>query len=139
VNGHRPEGERVTREYPLPQPMTDYAVRVAQSAGLAWHRNVEFKIEQQSQIPYLMEVNGRSGGHCSWRLMPESIFPGCSISSHDGAISDDRHPYQPGVRSRWWLGDLDHLLLRWWKSDSELALPPEARHDGRRCEFPARS
>jgi len=61
--------------------MTDYAVRVAQSAD--WHgiAMVEFKIARQSQIPYLMEVNGRFWGHCSWRLMPESIFPGCSISS----------------------------------------------------------
>ena len=119
-------GVSVLREsIPLPQPMTDYAVRVAQSAD--WHgiAMVEFKIARQSQIPYLMEVNGRFWGSLQLAIDAGIDFPWLLYQfATTGAISDDRHPYQTGVRSRWWLGDLDHLLLRWWKSDSELALLP---------------
>ncbi len=35
-----------------------------------------------------------------------------------------------GVRSRWWIGDLDHLLLRLRKLDSELSLPPGSPSKG---------
>jgi hypothetical protein len=38
--------------------MIDYAVRVVQSAGWEGVAMVEFKVEQESRIPYLMEVNG---------------------------------------------------------------------------------
>jgi len=41
-----------------------------------------------------------------------------------GASVTIAHPYQPGVRSRWWLGDLDHSAAAMVESDSELALPP---------------
>jgi protein-tyrosine-phosphatase len=32
--------------------------------------------------------------------------------------------YKVGIKSRWLLGDLDHLLLRLFKSDAQLCLPP---------------
>jgi hypothetical protein len=32
--------------------------------------------------------------------------------------------YRTGVRSRWWWGDVDHLLARLRRSDARLALPP---------------
>jgi hypothetical protein len=34
--------------------------------------------------------------------------------------------YRTGVRSRWWWGDVDHLLARLLHSDAALALPPDA-------------
>jgi hypothetical protein len=34
--------------------------------------------------------------------------------------------YRAGVKSRWLLGDLDHLCLRLCKSDRALGLPPSA-------------
>jgi hypothetical protein len=34
--------------------------------------------------------------------------------------------YRAGVRSRWWWGDVDQLLLRLRRSDAELNLPPDA-------------
>lgn len=119
-------GVSVLREsISLPQPMTDYAVRVAQSAG--WHgvAMVEFKVDRQSQIPYLMEVNGRFWGSLQLAIDAGVDFPWLLYQlATTGSITDDLHPYRTGVRSRWWLGDVDHLLLRLWKSDSELNLPP---------------
>lgn len=119
-------GVSVLREsISLPQPMTDYAVRVAQSAG--WHgvAMVEFKIDRQSQIPYLIEVNGRFWGSLQLAIDAGVDFPWLLYQlATTGGITGDLLPYRTGVRSRWWLGDVDHLLLRLWKPDSELNLPP---------------
>lgn len=119
-------GVSVLREsIQLPQPMTDYAVRVAQSADWDGIAMVEFKVDRQSQIPYLMEVNGRFWGSLQLALDAGVDFPWLLYQfATTGAISGDASPYRIGIRSRWWLGDLDHVLLRWWKSERELALPP---------------
>lgn len=118
-------GVSVLREsIPLQEPMTNYAVRVAQSADWSGIAMVEFKIDRQSQIPYLMEVNGRFWGSLQLAIDAGVDFPWLLYQfATIGTIDADRQPYQAGVRSRWWLGDLDHLLLRLRRSDSSLALP----------------
>jgi len=43
------------------------------------------------------------------------------------ALGRDPEPvttYRTGVRSRWWWGDVDHLLARLRYSPEDLALPP---------------
>lgn len=118
-------GVSVLREsIQLPEPMTDYAVRVAQSAEWQGIAMVEFKVDRQSQIPYLMEVNGRFWGSLQLAIDAGIDFPWLLYQlATTGSIGDEVSPYRIGVRSRWWLGDLDHVLLRWWKSERELALP----------------
>lgn len=125
-------GVSVLREsIQLPQPMTDYAVRVAQSADWDGIAMVEFKVDRQSQIPYLMEVNGRFWGSLQLAIDAGVDFPWLLYQfATTGAISGDASPYRIGIRSRWWLGDLDHLLLRLRKSDSELSLPPGSPSKG---------
>lgn len=110
---------------PVPQAMADYAVRLAQSAD--WHgvAMVEFKVDTGSGVPYLMEVNGRFWGSLQLAVDAGIDFPWLLYQfATTGTIRDVPHTYQPGIRSRWWLGDLDHLMLRWRKSHSQLALPP---------------
>ena len=56
-------GVSVLREsIALPQPMTEYALRLLQYTG--WHgvAMVEFKVDRQTGAPLLMEVNGRFWG-----------------------------------------------------------------------------
>lgn len=109
----------------LPEPMTDYAVQVAQSAEWQGISMVEFKVDRQSQIPYLMEVNGRFWGSLQLAIDAGVDFPWLLYQlTTTGSLGEAISPYQIGIRSRWWLGDLDHMLLRWWKSERELALPP---------------
>jgi len=119
-------GVSVLREsIPVPQAMADYAVRVAQSAD--WHgvAMVEFKVDTKSGIPYLMEVNGRFWGSLQLAVDAGIDFPWLLYQfATSGAIGDISHTYQPGIRSRWWLGDLDHLMLRWRNAHGELVLPP---------------
>ena|SRR5579859_2582752 len=119
-------GVSVLREsMALRQPITDYAMRVVQSTE--WHgvAMVEFKVDTASGVPYLMEVNGRFWGSLQLAIDAGVDFPWLLYQM--GTTGEVQHltgPYEAGVRSRWWIGDLDHLLLRLSKSDSELSLPP---------------
>ena len=119
-------GVSVLREsMPLRPPLTDYALRILQSAE--WHgvAMVEFKVDAASGVPYLMEVNGRFWGSLQLAIDAGVDFPWMLYQlATTGSAQPPAALYEPGVRSRWWLGDLDHLLLRLRKPDSELNLPP---------------
>jgi hypothetical protein len=111
----------------LPQPMTDYALRLLQHVG--WHgvAMVEFKVEQSSGIPYLMEINGRFWGSLQLAIDAGLNLPYLLLLMAKGRLTSGPHPaYRVGVRSRWLLGDLDHLLLRLFKAEEKARLPPGA-------------
>ncbi len=118
-------GVSVLREsIPLPPQMTDYALRVIKSADWQGVAMVEFKVDRDSDVPYLMEVNGRFWGSLQLAIDAGVDFPWLLHQlGTGGVIAGGNEPYQVGVKSRWWLGDLDHLLLRFWKSEKELSLP----------------
>jgi len=119
-------GVSVLREsMALRQPITEYALRVLQPAE--WHgvAMVEFKVDTKSGVPYLMEVNGRFWGSLQLAIDAGVDFPWLLYQlGTTGVVQPLGRPYDVGVRSRWWIGDLDHLLLRLCKSDHELSLPP---------------
>lgn len=119
-------GVSVLREsMALREPITEYALRIVQSAD--WHgvAMVEFKVDTASGVPYLMEVNGRFWGSLQLAIDAGVDFPWLLYQlGTTGAVQHVTGPYEVGVRSRWWLGDLDHLLLRLRKTDNELSLPP---------------
>jgi len=108
----------------LPKTMTDYAVKLLEK--VRWHgvAMVEFKVEGDTGIPRLMEINGRFWGSLQLALDAGVNFPhllyqlvrGERVVLPDGG-------YRVGVKSRWLLGDLDHLLVRTFKSDETLRLP----------------
>jgi predicted ATP-grasp superfamily ATP-dependent carboligase len=121
-------GVSVLREsIALPQPMTQYALRLLQLVG--WHgvAMVEFKVDRRTGVPFLMEVNGRFWGSLQLALDAGLNFPlllyrmACGDEVNVAATS-----YKVGVKSRWLLGDLDHLLQRLFKSDAALSLPPDS-------------
>lgn len=119
-------GVSVLREsIELPKTVAEYAVRLLQKTG--WHgvAMVEFKIERETGIPRLMEINGRFWGSLQLALDAGMNFPFflCQLAMNQ-PIAVPAHGYRIGVKSRWLLGDLDHLLLRLFKSDKTLKLPP---------------
>lgn len=125
-------GVSVLREsMALRQPITEYALRIVQSAQ--WHgvAMVEFKVDADSGVPYLMEVNGRFWGSLQLAIDAGVDFPWMLYQLGEaGAVQHHGGPYEVGVRSRWWIGDLDHILLRLRKSESELSLPPGSPSKG---------
>jgi predicted ATP-grasp superfamily ATP-dependent carboligase len=121
-------GVSVLREsIALPQPMTQYAMRLLQHVG--WHgvAMVEFKVDRRTGVPFLMEVNGRFWGSLQLALDAGLNFPLLLYRmACGGDVNLTAAGYKVGVKSRWLLGDLDHLLLRLFKSDAALSLPPDS-------------
>jgi predicted ATP-grasp superfamily ATP-dependent carboligase len=94
--------------------------------GFAWEgvAMVEYKLDAATGTPYLMEINGRFWGSLQLAVDAGVDFPALltslALGGHPAAVTS----YRAGVRSRWWLGDLDHLLARLRHSPATLALPP---------------
>ena len=119
-------GASVLREsIPLDQRMKEYATRLLQE--LDWHgvAMVEFKKDMRTGVPYLMEVNGRFWGSLQLAIDAGINFPLQLVQLYKGGLPLETCTYRVGVRSRWLLGDLDHLLTRLFsRSSSTNALPP---------------
>ena len=116
----------------LPKPMTDYAVRLLER--VKWHgvAMVEFKVDRQSKVPMLMEINGRFWGSLQLAIDAGLNFPYLLYQVMNGMpVAVPNNAYRIGTKSRWLLGDLDHLLLRLTKSRSELHLDSHAVSRGR--------
>src|SRR5262249_45195107 len=94
-----------------------------------WHgvAMVEFKVDDDSGFPMLMEINGRFWGSLQLAIDAGLNFPYLlyqMISGVHVAVADQS--YRIGTKSRWLLGDLDCLLLRLVKSKSQLNLDARA-------------
>lgn len=87
---------------------------------------VEYKVDAATGTPYLMEVNGRFWGSLQLAVDAGVDFPRLLVEAATGVPSGGAPPWKVGVRSRWWWGDVDHLLARLRRSDATLALPPGA-------------
>lgn len=121
-------GVSVLREsIALPQPATEYALRLLQHVG--WHgvAMVEFKVDSQSKTPLLMEVNGRFWGSLQLAIDAGVNFPYLLYQVAIGQqISPHSNGYRVGIKTRWLLGDVDHLLLRLLKPEEDRYLPPDS-------------
>jgi len=96
-----------------------------------WHgvAMVEYKLDAATGTPYLMEINGRFWGSLQLALDAGVDFPNLLLGAMDGDVpppADHFGRYREGVRSRWWWGDVDHLVARMLHSSDDLALPPDA-------------
>jgi predicted ATP-grasp superfamily ATP-dependent carboligase len=118
-------GVSVLREsIELPKPMVDYALRLLQHVG--WHgvAMVEFKIDQDTGVPLLIEINGRFWGSLQLAIDAGLNFPLFLYQMATGQkINAPSNIYLTGIKSRWLLGDVDHLLLRLFRSKESLHLP----------------
>ena len=81
---------------------------------------LEYKQDHRSGVPFLMEVNGRFWGSLQLAVDAGVDFPYLCCQLALGQAPDVPASYTVGVRSRWLLGDLDHLLLRVFHSDRDL-------------------
>jgi predicted ATP-grasp superfamily ATP-dependent carboligase len=83
-------------------------------AALAWHGvcMMEFKLDARDGVPRLMEINPRFWGSLALAIDAGVDFPWLLYALAAGAPPAPVTSYRLGVRSRWELGDLDHLLIR---------------------------
>lgn len=71
---------------------------------------VEFKEDERTGTPYLMEVNGRFWGSLQLAIDAGVDFPSLLLDVVQGRTPEAVQTYRLGVRSRWFWGDVDHLL-----------------------------
>jgi predicted ATP-grasp superfamily ATP-dependent carboligase len=86
---------------------------------------VEYKVDARTQTPYIMEINGRFWGSLQLAIDAGVDFPALLIDVLQGRQTS-LPAYHAGVRTRWWWGDVDHLIARLRHSDAALALDPGA-------------
>ena len=79
---------------------------------VAWHGVVmiEFKVSPGG-TPYLIEANPRFWGSLQLAIDAGVDFPYLLYQVAMGAVPDPLTTFKIGVKSRWLLGDLDHLYL----------------------------
>lgn len=85
---------------------------------------VEYKLQQSTGVPYVMEINGRLWGSLQLAIDSGVDFPSLLV---DCALTKPQTPvlsYSVGTRTWWEWGDVDHLLARLRKSRNALSLPP---------------
>lgn len=83
---------------------------------------IECKRERDTGRPYLMEVNGRFWGSLQLAIDAGVDFPALLVRCAAGETVAPRPGYRVGVRSRWFWGDVDQLLLRLRRSRAALGL-----------------
>lgn len=73
---------------------------------------VEFKVDERDGVPRLMEINGRFWGSLQLAIDAGVDFPDLLLRSV--VLGEDIEPprYRVGVRSRWFWGDVDALVMR---------------------------
>jgi len=117
-------GVSVLREsIPLDERISRYSRRLLEAFD--WHgvAMVEFKMDLRDNTPKLMELNGRFWGSLQLAIDAGVDFPDLLYRAVLGENLPPPAAYQVGIKTRWFLGDLDHLQIIWRRRD--LALPAE--------------
>jgi len=101
---------------------------VALLRSLGWVNGVamvEYKVDAASGSPYIMEINGRFWGSLQLAIDAGVDFPALLVAAALGRPTEAVNDYRIGVSSRWFMGDVDHLLTRLRRSRAALGLTPE--------------
>jgi predicted ATP-grasp superfamily ATP-dependent carboligase len=102
----------LSESIPLDRQLLDEAMSLLRPLG--WHgvAMVEYKQDLRTGRHVLMEVNGRFWGSLQLAVDAGIDFPYLCYQLAKGEGIDLPTGYDVGVKSRWLLGDLDHLLIR---------------------------
>ncbi|UCG61169.1 MAG: ATP-grasp domain-containing protein [Candidatus Zixiibacteriota bacterium] len=117
-------GVSVLREsIPIDEQMRRDAEKLL--SHLNWHgvAMVEFKQDKVDGQYKLMEINARFWGSLQLAIDAGIDFPYLLYQISNGQPMELQEEYKTGVKCRWFFGDLDHLLMRLFKSDRKLNLP----------------
>jgi predicted ATP-grasp superfamily ATP-dependent carboligase len=88
---------------------------------------VEYKRDSSTGQAYLMEVNGRFWGSLQLAIDSGVDFPRILVACALGQQTQQMPSYRVGVRSRWWWGNIDHLVGRVRGAGTAVPLPPDTR------------
>jgi predicted ATP-grasp superfamily ATP-dependent carboligase len=119
-------GVSVYRESIVPPPdLVERSTALLRAFDWRGVAMVEYKVDERTGTPYLMEVNGRFWGSLQLAIDAGVDFPRLLLEAAEGIGGAGPPRYRIGVRTRWLLGDLDHLWGR-LKPGGDQDLPPGA-------------
>lgn len=120
-------GVSVLREsIPLDADLVDRSVALLRDFAWQGVAMVEFKLDTRRNVPFLMEINGRLWGSLQLAIDAGVDFPLLLVHAAMGVPREPVLSYEVGVRTRWELGDVDHLLAVLRHSRERLNLPRAA-------------
>lgn len=118
-------GVSVYREsVPVDLVLRDRSRALLERLGWQGVAMVEFKVDARSGTAYLMEINGRFWGSLQLAIDAGADFPRMLAAAALGEELPAPTPYRIGVRSRWWWGQMDHLVAR-ARRRKAAPLPPD--------------
>lgn len=116
-------GVSVLREsIPLDEGLLSRSVDLLASLDWQGVAMIEYKLDHATNVPYLMEINGRLWGSLQLAIDSGVNFPLLLVQAALGIPSRAVTSYREGVRSRWEWGDVDNLLAMLFHSPNRLAL-----------------
>lgn len=120
-------GVSVYRESIAADPaLVERSRRLLEHFGWQGVAMVEYKVDERTGTPMLMEINGRFWGSLQLAVDAGVDFPRLLLECAEGNPPAAPAPYHVGTRLRWWWGDVDQLLLRLRRSSAQLGLPEGA-------------
>lgn len=118
----------VCESVPVDEEMAESAKKLLSLVRWQGVAMVEFKRDLRDGKAKLMEINGRFWGSLQLAIASGVNFPCLLIDYLCGKSSFDRsHLYATGLKLKWFLGTLDHLLIRLKNINPEINLNG-ARH-----------
>jgi predicted ATP-grasp superfamily ATP-dependent carboligase len=115
---------RISR--PMDAALLDRSVALLRTFGWCGVAMVEYKVDARTGVPFLMEINGRFWGSLQLAIDAGVDFPTLLVRAATGERPAPVVTYDTACGSRWWWGDVDHLVARFRHSDEALALPPDS-------------
>lgn len=95
-----------------PAELDAAALRLLEPASWRGVAMVEFKVDEETGTPYLMEINARVWGSLQLAIDAGVDFPRLLVECALGHPPSAPVVGEAGHRLRWWFGDLDHLIIR---------------------------
>lgn len=108
------------------QLLLDRSRQLLDSFGWRGVAMIEYKIDEATGTPFIMEINGRFWGSLQLAIDAGVDFPSLLIARALGERVFGPRAYKLGIRSRWEWGGVDYLLARLRRNDTELSIPSGA-------------
>jgi predicted ATP-grasp superfamily ATP-dependent carboligase len=117
-------GVSVYRESIRADPeLVERSRRLLESFGWRGVAMIEYKLDERTGTPFIMEINGRFWGSLQLAIDAGVDFPSLLVARAEGDAVLGPIEYKLGVRSKWEWGEVDHALARLRRTDAQLSLP----------------
>jgi predicted ATP-grasp superfamily ATP-dependent carboligase len=110
----------LSESVPLDHRLLERSLALLKAIGWQGVAMVEFKIDRRNGSAKLMEINGRFWGSLQLAIDAGINFPLMLYRLSNGQTVQPEFRYRVGVKTRWLLGDLDHLLIRLRRRENNL-------------------